>query len=992
MNTRKKASGVLTHGSAVRVRGARTHNLKGLDVDLPHGSLSVICGLSGSGKSSLAFDTIFAEGQRRFVESLSTYARQFLGQMDKPDVDSIEGLAPAIAIDQRSVTSNPRSTVGTVTEIYDHLRVLYARTGVQHCPDCAAEATPYTVEQMVQQGESICADASSAESSRTGTASTTVMNVLAPVVRGRKGTHASVLSRAEGEGYARARIDGAYCRLDEAVELDGHKTHTIEIVVDRVPLSAGRQRLTEAVEAALKLSDGMVSFVTSEAGKDQSPTMTLSSIAACAACERQFSPLEPRSFSFNSPYGACSGCSGIGTRLGVNLDAAVPDRTRSVRDGAVIPLSSGMQRGWNIQLMSEVVRAHGGDPHGPFEDLPSGAVVALIEGVAGTFPFTYRSSRGRVHRMNARFEGVLAHLLRQLDNGSARAGERASAFLNELPCPTCSGSRLSEESAAVRVDGRTMPDLTCTPVSDLMAWASEFYERCSASASEADRKISLPLLEELTARLSFLDSVGLGYLTLARSASTLSGGEAQRIRLATQIGSGLVGVLYVLDEPSIGLHPSDNLKLIETMSDLRDLGNTLVVVEHDRDTLLSSDHIVEIGPAAGENGGQVIFSGHPDSMKSLPAGASLTGDYLCLRRRIPVPAVRRDPSGILRIIGASGNNLKGLDVNIPLGAMTCVTGVSGSGKSTLVSDTLSAALHKLLHGNLTVSPAPHSRLEGAEALVRVVTVDQAPIGRTPRSNPATYTGMFDHIRRLFADTEEARIRGYSPGRFSFNVAEGRCSACRGDGSIKVEMQFLADVHIQCTACEGRRYDAATLDVKYRGLSISDVLDLTVTEATTTFSAVPQISRILKVLDDVGLGYLRLGQPATTLSGGEAQRLKLASELRRRSSADTMYILDEPTTGLHFEDVRKLLEVLHRLVDRGATVVVIEHDLDVAASADWIVDLGPGGGPEGGMMVDCGTPEEISSRRRGPTAEHLAAHLAVDPERATIAPPAQGMSE
>ena len=927
------------------VRGAREHNLQDVSIELPRDRLIVFTGLSGSGKSSLAFDTIYAEGQRRYVESLSAYARQFLGQMDKPDVDFIEGLSPAISIDQKTASRNPRSTVGTITEIHDYLRLLYARIGRPHCPECGAEAARQTPQQIVDQ------IAGFEEGVR--------FQVLAPVVQGRKGEYEELFRDLSRQGYSRARVDGEIMDLGESIRLDRYYTHTIEVVVDR--LIAGRsgvRRLTESLETALDLTGGLavVDII-------DGPELTFSQHLACGRCGLSFDELQPRSFSFNSPYGACQGCSGIGTRFEVDPTLVIPDDEMSIADGAIAPWAGNRNRYFH-HLLDGLAKELGFDVKAPFASLEPEHQQAVLYGT-GRRPIqvSFTNRFGRRRRYRASYEGVIPVLRRRHEQTESEAARsHYQEYMREVPCPDCGGARLNPMSRAVTVGGMDIFALCSRSIRGTLD-ALEGLELGDRDAAIAD-----PVLKEIRARLQFLLDVGLEYLNLYRGAATLSGGEAQRIRLATQIGSGLVGVLYVLDEPSIGLHQRDNRRLLETLLRLRDLGNTLIVVEHDEETIRTADHIVDLGPGAGEHGGRVVAEGGMAEIVSAPA--SLTGDYLTGRRRILSPEKRRPGDGrTLTVVGAAENNLRQIDVEFPLGMLIAVTGVSGSGKSSLVQEILSKALHHRLHRARAV-PGRHRRLEGAGQLDKVIDIDQSPIGRTPRSNPATYTKLFDRIRALFSSTPEARARGYLPGRFSFNVRGGRCEACRGDGNIKIEMHFLPDVYVPCEVCEGRRYNRDTLEVRWKGRSIADILDMPVEEALSFFEAQPPIARILQTIYDVGLGYIRLGQPAPTLSGGEAQRVKLASELGKRATGNTLYILDEPTTGLHFEDTRKLLEVLHRLVDGGNTAVVIEHNLDVVRSADWIIDMGPEGGDEGGRVIACGTPEQVAESPGSYTGKFL----------------------
>ncbi len=960
-------------GNRLLVRGAREHNLKNISLDLPRDRLIVFTGLSGSGKSSLAFDTIYAEGQRRYVESLSSYARQFLGQMDKPDVDFIEGLSPAISIDQKSASRNPRSTVGTITEIYDYLRLLYARVGVPHCPHDATVVARQTPQQIVDRILEL------PEGTR--------FQVLAPVVRGRKGEYQSLLEELAGQGFARARIDGEVYELSDPPKLARYETHTIEVVVDRLVKREGiERRLTDSLETALRLAEGVaeVQLVPkgTAAGGDGDPAgaekagpagrpagnveeevLTFSQHLACPTCGRSYDELAPRNFSFNSPYGACPNCDGLGTKFEVDPELVVPDPDLSIADGAIAPW--GGARG---EYFNRVLEAVAGAGHfsvtAPWRKLKKADQKTVLFGT-GTkkVHVEYRNRYGRVRSYDTHFEGVVPWLARRHSEAdSDYARETIEGYMREVPCPVCGGARLKPESLAVTVAGHNLFELCDLSLRHATAIVG------GLELSERDHLIADRVLKEIRARMQFLLDVGLDYLSLNRSASTLAGGEAQRIRLASQIGSGLVGVLYVLDEPSIGLHQRDNHKLIETLVRLRDLGNTVIVVEHDEDTIRVSDHVVDIGPGGGEHGGRVVVSGTVADL--LRSRESLTGQYLTGKRSIPVPELRREPKGFIKVKGAREHNLKGVDVEFPLGCMVAVTGVSGSGKSTLVNDILLRALMQKIYRSKEV-PGRHIRVEGIDQLDKVISIDQSPIGRTPRSNPATYTGVFDHVRRLFATTTEAKVRGYQPGRFSFNVKGGRCEACSGDGTIKIEMHFLPDVYVPCEVCKGARYNRDTLDITFKGKNISDVLDMPCEEALEFFANQPPIARHMQTLVDVGLGYVRLGQPAPTLSGGEAQRIKLASELSKRSTGHTAYVLDEPTTGLHFEDIRKLLAVLSRLVDQGNTVLVIEHNLDVIKTADWVIDLGPEGGDGGGQVVVEGTPEKVAKTADSHTGRFLA---------------------
>ncbi|MGH9087907.1 MAG: excinuclease ABC subunit UvrA [Acidimicrobiales bacterium] len=937
------------------IRGAREHNLRDVSLDLPRDRLIVFTGLSGSGKSSLAFDTIYAEGQRRYVESLSAYARQFLGQMDKPDVDFIEGLSPAISIDQKSASRNPRSTVGTITEVYDYLRLLYARVGKPHCPICGRPVARQTPQQIVDRVLEL------AEGTR--------FQVLAPVVKGRKGEYAGLLDDMAKQGFARARVDGTTVELADrgAVSLARYEQHTIEVVVDRLVRRDGiRQRLTESIETALELTGGTAEVVVVGAGGDEEEAITFSQHLACAECGISFEEPAPRNFSFNSPYGACPTCVGLGTRFEVDPELVVPDPSLSLSGGALAPWA-GARSGYFTGLVNGIAELGGFDVTTPWSKLKAKDRKLVLYG-SGTkqVDVRYRNRFGRSRSYRTRYEGIVPWLQRR--HGEAESDftrEQIEQYMREVACPDCGGARLKPETLAVTVSDRNIHELCSLSIAKAVGAIADL------DLSERDHLIADRVLKEIRERMQFLLDVGLDYLSLARSAGTLSGGEAQRIRLASQIGSGLVGVLYVLDEPSIGLHQRDNQRLIQTLLRLRDLGNTVVVVEHDEETIRTADHVVDIGPGAGEHGGRIVHSGPVTGKGGLLANEeSLTGQYLSGRRTIPVPERRRPGSGAAVVVrGAREHNLDDVDVAFPLGCLVAVTGVSGSGKSTLVNDILLRSLAHQLHRAKAV-PGLHRRVEGVEHVDKVVDVDQAPIGRTPRSNPATYTGMFDHIRRLFSQTPESKVRGYQPGRFSFNVRGGRCEACAGDGTIKIEMHFLPDVYVPCEVCGGARYNRDTLEVTFRGKNIVDVLDLSCEEALAFFANQPPIARHLQTLVDVGLGYVRLGQPAPTLSGGEAQRVKLASELSRRPTGHTCYILDEPTTGLHFEDVRRLLDVLSRLVDNGNTVIVIEHNLEVVKSADWIVDLGPEGGDGGGRVVAEGTPEQVAKTSGSYTGDVL----------------------
>ncbi|MEU1733099.1 excinuclease ABC subunit UvrA [Streptosporangium sp. NPDC020145] len=923
------------------VRGAREHNLKDVSLDLPRDSLIVFTGLSGSGKSSLAFDTIFAEGQRRYVESLSAYARQFLGQMDKPDVDFIEGLSPAVSIDQKSTSRNPRSTVGTITEVYDYLRLLWARIGKPHCPQCARPIARQSPEQIVDRVMEL----------QEGTR----FQVLAPVIRGRKGEYAELFGQLQAKGFARARVDGTVVRLDEPPTLKKQEKHDIEVIVDRLTVKeSSRSRLTGSVETALQLSGGTITLEFVDLPEtDPNRERFYSEHLYCPYDDVSFEELEPRSFSFNSPFGACPECTGLGVRMEVDPELVVPDPEKTLEDGAISPWAGGHTSDYFVRLIEALGLATGFTLGTPWERLPKKAQKALLYGHDEQVHVRYSNRYGRQRSYYTTFEGVIPWVQRRhAESESDGMREKYEGYMREIPCPACQGARLKPVSLAVTVEGRSIADVSAMSIGDCARFLA------GLTLSDRDMQIAERVVKEINARMGFLLDVGLDYLTMDRAAGTLAGGEAQRIRLATQIGSGLVGVLYVLDEPSIGLHQRDNQRLLETLIRLRDMGNTLIVVEHDEDTIAAADWVVDIGPGAGEHGGQVVVSGTVADL--LSAEDSLTGAYLSGRRTIAVPAARRkrDRKRQITVKGAREHNLKGVDVEFPLGVFTAVTGVSGSGKSTLVNDILYNALAKELNGARTV-PGRHARINGMDLVDKVVHVDQSPIGRTPRSNPATYTGVFDKVRDLFAQTTEAKVRGYAKGRFSFNVKGGRCEACSGDGTIKIEMNFLPDVYVPCEVCHGARYNRETLEVHYKGKTISEVLDMPIEEALEFFDAIPAIKRYLKTLNDVGLGYVRLGQPATTLSGGEAQRVKLASELQRRSTGRTIYVLDEPTTGLHFEDIRRLLGVLGKLVDGGNTVIVIEHNLDVIKTADWIIDMGPEGGSKGGTVLATGTPEDVA---------------------------------
>ncbi|BBX22888.1 UvrABC system protein A [Mycolicibacter terrae] len=941
------------------IKGAREHNLRGVDLDLPRDALIVFTGLSGSGKSSLAFDTIFAEGQRRYVESLSAYARQFLGQMDKPDVDFIEGLSPAVSIDQKSTNRNPRSTVGTITEVYDYLRLLYARAGTPHCPVCGERIARQTPQQIVDQV--LAMD----EGLR--------FQVLAPVVRTRKGEFADLFEKLNTQGYSRVRVDGVVHSLIDPPKLKKQEKHDVDVVVDRLTVKeSAKQRLTDSIETALGLADGIVvlEFVDRDDDHPHREQRFSEKLACPNGHPLAVDDLEPRSFSFNSPYGACPECAGLGIRKEVDADLVVPDPDRTLAEGAVAPWSMGPTSEYFTRMMASLGAAMGFDVDTPWRKLPAKARRAILEGSDEQVHVRYRNRYGRTRSYYTDFEGVMAFLQRKMEQTeSEQMKERYAGFMRDVPCPECAGTRLKPEILAVTLAAGDYGSKSIAQVSDLsIADCSDFLNALTLGTRE--QAIAGQVLKEIQSRLSFLLDVGLEYLSLSRAAGTLSGGEAQRIRLATQIGSGLVGVLYVLDEPSIGLHQRDNRRLIETLVRLRDLGNTLIVVEHDLDTIAHADWIVDIGPAAGEHGGRIVHSGPYAEL--LANTDSITGAYLSGAKSIAVPQIRRpvDHRRQLGVVGAREHNLAGVDVAFPLGVLTAVTGVSGSGKSTLVNDILASVLANKLNGARLV-PGRHTRITGLDHLDKLVRVDQSPIGRTPRSNPATYTGVFDKIRTLFAATTEAKVRGYLPGRFSFNVKGGRCEACTGDGTIKIEMNFLPDVYVPCEVCHGARYNRETLEVHYKGKTIAEVLDMSIEEAAEFFEPITGIHRYLRTLVDVGLGYVRLGQPAPTLSGGEAQRVKLASELQKRSTGRTVYILDEPTTGLHFEDIAKLLGVINGLVDKGNTVIVIEHNLDVIKTADWIIDMGPEGGAGGGTVVAAGTPEDVVAVPESYTGKFLA---------------------
>jgi excinuclease ABC subunit A len=945
------------------IRGAREHNLKDISLDLPRDSLIVFTGLSGSGKSSLAFDTIFAEGQRRYVESLSAYARQFLGQMDKPDVDFIEGLSPAVSIDQKSTSKNPRSTVGTITEVYDYLRLLYARAGRPHCPVCHSPIERQTPQQIVDRVMALD------EGTR--------FQVLAPVIRGRKGEYIELFRQLQTQGFSRARVNGEIHQLEDPPKLDKQKKHTIEVVVDRLAVKASsKRRLTDSVETALNLAAGLVTFdLVDLPAKDPGRELKFSEKMACPNDHPiDTDELEPRSFSFNSPFGACPVCSGLGTRMEVDPELVVPDPQATLGEGAIQPWSQAHVADYFLRLMGALGDELGFDLNTPWEKLPPKARASLLDGHPTKVHVVTRNRYGRERAYWAEFEGVRTYIERRhREAESDTSRERFEGFMREVPCPACLGSRLKPVSMAVTLGdlalhdsgqgGLNIAEVCALPINE----TAQYLQEVELSARE--RQIGERVLKEIQERLNFLLDVGLDYLSLNRPSGSLSGGEAQRIRLATQIGAGLVGVLYVLDEPSIGLHQRDNHRLIETLVRLKDLGNTLIIVEHDEDTIETADWVVDIGPGAGEHGGQVVHSGSVADLLTHPD--SITGQYLSGRREIPVPPIRRPRTSgrELTVVGAREHNLRNIDVTFPLGLFVAVTGVSGSGKSTLVNDILYMSLAKQIYRARAI-PGRHQRITGLDHVDKVIHVDQSPIGRTPRSNPATYTGVFDHIRKLFASTPEAKMRGYQQGRFSFNVKGGRCEACSGDGTIKIEMNFLPDVYVPCEVCHGARYNRETLEVHYKGKTIAEVLDMPIEEAVEFFAAVPAINRHMKTLVEVGLGYVRLGQPATTLSGGEAQRVKLSSELQKRSTGRTVYVLDEPTTGLHFEDIRKLLLVLGRLVDQGNTVLVIEHNLDVIKTADWVIDMGPEGGSRGGLVIAEGTPETVADTADSYTGQFL----------------------
>ena len=935
----------------IRIRGANEHNLKNLDIDIPRDKFVVLTGLSGSGKSSLAFDTIYAEGQRRYMESLSSYARQFLGQMEKPNVESIDGLSPAISIDQKSTNRNPRSTVGTVTEIYDYFRLLYARIGIPHCPKCGKEIKKQSVDQMVDQIMAM--------------PERTKIQLLAPVVKGRKGEHVKVLEQAKKSGFVRVRIDGNLYELSEEIKLEKNIKHTIEIVVDRLVVKEGiERRLADSIETVLNLSDGLL--VVDVIGGE---TLTLSSSYACPDCGISMEEIEPRSFSFNNPFGACPECFGLGYKMEFDEDLMIPDKSLSIAEGAITVMgwqSCTDPSSFTYALLKALSKEYGFDLTIPYEQLSPEIRDILIHGTNGREVKVYYKGQRGEGVYDVAFEGLIKNVERRYrETGSEIMRQEYETFMRITPCKACGGQRLKKTSLAVTVGEKNIAEVTSMSVLKLYDFLKELQ------LTEQQKLIGEQILKEIKARIGFLIDVGLDYLTLARATGSLSGGEAQRIRLATQIGSGLVGVAYILDEPSIGLHQRDNDKLLATLKRLRDLGNTLIVVEHDEDTMFAADYIVDIGPGAGEHGGKVVAAGTAQEIMDCPD--SITGAYLSGKLKIPVPETRRTPTGWLTVRGAAENNLKNIQVDFPLGVMTCVTGVSGSGKSSLVNEILYKTLARKLNRARTI-PGKYKEITGLEQLDKVIAIDQSPIGRTPRSNPATYTGVFDQIRDLFASTADAKSKGYKKGRFSFNVIGGRCEACSGDGIIKIEMHFLPDVYVPCEVCQGKRYNRETLDVKYKGKSIFDVLDMTVEEAMTFFENVPSIRRKIETLNDVGLSYIKLGQPSTTLSGGEAQRIKLATELSRRSTGKTIYILDEPTTGLHFADVHKLTEILKRLAEGGNTVVVIEHNLDVIKTADYIIDMGPEGGDRGGTVIAKGTPEEVAGQELSYTGQYLRKYL------------------
>lgn len=931
----------------IRIKGACEHNLKNIDIDIPRDEFTVITGLSGSGKSSLAFDTIYAEGQRRYMESLSSYARQFLGQMEKPQVESIEGLPPAISIDQKSTNRNPRSTVGTVTEIYDYMRLLYARAGIPHCPKCGKEIKKQTIDEMVDKVLEL--------------PERTKFQILAPIVRGKKGRHEKVFESAKKSGYVRVRVDGNMYELSEEIKLDKNIKHSIEIVIDRLSIREGiEKRLTDSIENALKLGNGLM-----EVDVIGGETVTFSQNFACPDCGISIDEIQPRSFSFNNPFGACPDCFGLGYKMEFDVDLMIPDKSLSINQGAIVVLgwqSANDPKSFTNAILQALCKRYDFDLDTPFEEYPKNIQDILINGTNGEkVPVHYKGQRG-IGTYDIAFEGLIRNVERRYrETGAESSKAEYETYMRITPCGTCHGQRLKPESLAVTIGDKNIYEMTEMPVRDLRAFLDE------VQLTSAQLAIGKEILKEIKGRLQFLIDVGLDYLSLSRATGTLSGGEAQRIRLATQIGSGLVGVAYIMDEPSIGLHQNDNEKLLATLKHLRDLGNTLIVVEHDEDTMLAADYVVDIGPGAGEHGGEVVAAG--TAKEIMKNKDSITGKYLSRKLQVPVPEIRRKPTGFIKVVGAKENNLKNIDVKFPLGVFTCVTGVSGSGKSSLVNEILYKSLARKLN-RARIIPGKCKGIEGIEQLDKVINIDQSPIGRTPRSNPATYTGMFDMIRDLFAATVDAKERGYKKGRFSFNVKGGRCEACSGDGILKVEMHFLPDVYVPCEVCGGKRYNRETLEVKYKGKNIYDVLEMTVEEAMNFFKNVPRVYNKVKTLYDVGLGYIKLGQPSTQLSGGEAQRIKLATELSRRSTGKTIYVLDEPTTGLHFADVHKLVEILQRLTDEGNTVIVIEHNLDVIKAADYIIDMGPDGGDRGGTVVVAGTPEKVAEHKTSYTGKYV----------------------
>lgn len=931
----------------IRIKGACEHNLKNIDIDIPRDEFTVITGLSGSGKSSLAFDTIYAEGQRRYMESLSSYARQFLGQMEKPQVESIEGLPPAISIDQKSTNRNPRSTVGTVTEIYDYMRLLYARAGIPHCPKCGKEIKKQTIDEMVDKVLEL--------------PERTKFQILAPIVRGKKGRHEKVFESAKKSGYVRVRVDGNMYELSEEIKLDKNIKHSVEIVIDRLSIREGiEKRLTDSIENALKLGNGLM-----EVDVIGGETVTFSQNFACPDCGISIDEIQPRSFSFNNPFGACPDCFGLGYKMEFDVDLMIPDKSLSINQGAIVVLgwqSANDPKSFTNAILQALCKRYDFDLDTPFEEYPKNIQDILINGTNGEkVPVHYKGQRG-IGTYDIAFEGLIRNVERRYrETGAESSKAEYETYMRITPCGTCHGQRLKPESLAVTIGDKNIYEMTEMPVRDLRAFLDE------VQLTSAQLAIGKEILKEIKGRLQFLIDVGLDYLSLSRATGTLSGGEAQRIRLATQIGSGLVGVAYIMDEPSIGLHQNDNEKLLATLKHLRDLGNTLIVVEHDEDTMLAADYVVDIGPGAGEHGGEVVAAG--TAKEIMKNKDSITGKYLSRKLQVPVPETRRKPTGFIKVVGAKENNLKNIDVKFPLGVFTCVTGVSGSGKSSLVNEILYKSLARKLN-RARIIPGKCKGIEGIEQLDKVINIDQSPIGRTPRSNPATYTGMFDMIRDLFAATVDAKERGYKKGRFSFNVKGGRCEACSGDGILKVEMHFLPDVYVPCEVCGGKRYNRETLEVKYKGKNIYDVLEMTVEEAMDFFKNVPRVYNKVKTLYDVGLGYIKLGQPSTQLSGGEAQRIKLATELSRRSTGKTIYVLDEPTTGLHFADVHKLVEILQRLTDEGNTVIVIEHNLDVIKAADYIIDMGPDGGDRGGTVVVAGTPEKVAEHKTSYTGKYV----------------------